>query len=80
MRILNQDTDEVLKDVLLLLTESEASELKDELERLLSSTQRDDHGHINDDEYQREITLTIYNDDNLDGFDERVKRLIIEDK
>ncbi|MDZ7776972.1 MAG: hypothetical protein U5L09_15845 [Bacteroidales bacterium] len=43
----------------MLLTKSEASELKDELERLLTSKQIDDHGHINDADYPREITVAI---------------------
>lgn len=80
MRILNQNTDKSLQDILLLLTKSEALELRDELERLLSSNQKDNHGHINDIEYQREITVAIYDDSNKNGFDDRTKRLIIEDK
>lgn len=80
MRILNQDSDKSIQEILLLLTKSEASELRDELERLLSSNQSDNHGHINDTEYQKEITVAIYDDSNLNGFDDRSKRLIIEDK
>lgn len=80
MRILNQDTDKSTQNILLCLTKSEALELRDELERLLSSNQRDNHGHINDTEYQREITVTIYDDSNLIGFDDRTKRLIVEDE
>lgn len=80
MRILDQDKDKKINDVLLLLTCSEASELKDELERLLASSQKDDHGHVNDIEFEREISIAIYNENNIEGFDDRIKRLLTEDK
>jgi hypothetical protein len=48
MRILNQDDNKSLKNVVLMLTVEEAAELKDDLERLLSKKVLNDHSHIND--------------------------------
>ena len=45
------------------------------LEQLLAEPEQH-HAHLNDDEYQREITLTVYQAECLDEYDERSKKLI----
>jgi Ca2+-binding EF-hand superfamily protein len=80
MRILDQDNDKKVNNILLLLTTSEAVELKDELERLLDSSQKDDHGHINDNDFVREVSLAIYDENNIIRFDDRIQKLIIDDE
>lgn len=80
MRFLNQDKNETLSNLLLLLTKNEAIELKDELERLIKSKINNDHGHVNDLEYQRELSLAIYDINSLNEFDENVRKLIIDNK
>lgn len=79
MRILDQDTNKVTKNVLLLLTQSEANELRDDLNRMLSLKSESDHSHINDSEYEHEITVAIYGSDRINNFDERTKTLIEKD-
>ena len=79
MRILNQDKDESIKNLLILLTPEEASELRDDLEQLLSQNLSQNHAHISDYDFQREITIAIYKSDNCHFFDDRTKRLISED-
>ncbi len=49
------------------------------LEQLVEN-QEDHHFHLNDDEYQREITLTVYQAEHLDEYDERSKKLILTGK
>jgi len=81
MRILNQDDDKSTKNILILLTPSEAAELRDDLESLLHQNENNQHTHINDIEYSREITIAIYRDsENIDQFDERTQRLILMDE
>jgi hypothetical protein len=80
MRILDQDSDKATSNVLLLLTSQEASELRDELERLLQSGHDEDHGHIDDRDYEHEITIVLYTDDKTSKFNERVKKLINQDE
>jgi len=79
MRILNQGEDKSLNKVLLLLTIDEAIELRDELERLLLQKNINDHGHINDANYAKELTLSLYEQNNISGFQKRIQKLIIED-
>ena len=77
MRILNQDDDNPIKNVLLLLTIEEATELRDDLERLISEKTPNDHSHINDLEYEHELSVSVYNSKNVNGFHDRVKKLIL---
>jgi len=79
MRILNNENEGPLKDITLFLTKEEATELKDDLEKLIKNIGNNEHVHINDKEYVRELTVTLYNPNNLNHFDERSKKLILED-
>lgn len=80
MRILDKARDQSVKNITLLLTVSEASELRDKLNGLLFSNLRGDHIHVDDKEYQHEITVALYDSSTMAGFAERIKRLILEDK
>lgn len=80
MRILNEDSNKSMKNALLLLTVQEASELRDDLERLLSQKIFNDHSHINDSDYEHELTIALYNPDNIEEFNERTKKLISHDE
>jgi len=67
MRILNQDTDESIENLLILLTPEEVVELKGILDQLiLRNNNNHDHEHLNDSDFQREITVAIYKSDNYD--------------
>ena len=78
MRILNQDTDKSIENLLILLTPEEAVELKGILDQLILRNNNHDHEHLNDSDFQREITIAIYKSDNYDFFDDRIKQLISE--
>lgn len=80
MRILDQDSDKTLKDVILYFTIEEANELKDDLEKLINKHRSNEHAHINDLQYTHEITVAIYDENDLDGFNERSIELIKQDK
>ena len=79
MRILNEDEDKALGGVTLFLTMSEASELRDSLNGMLADPIGHDHEHVSSNDYKKEVTVCIYSADNPDQFDDRSKRLIIED-
>ena len=79
MRILDTDHDVALREVCLYLTRAEAVELLGFLEQLLEQPALH-HCHVYDESYAKEITVTIYDDTNLEGFDERSRKLILEDK
>jgi len=78
MRLLDQDNDKPLARVMLYLTRNEGLELLRDLERLLNKPS-DHHSHIDSDDWSKEVTIAIYDPNNLRGFDERSKRLILED-
>lgn len=59
MRLLNNDKDMAVKNILILLTKNEAIELRDDLNRLLSNDDIAVHSHINDSLYEHEITIAI---------------------
>lgn len=77
MRILDEDSDRKLDRIMIYLTKEEAQEMQDSLELLLYKKHH--HSHINSENFDKEITVSIYKDTSLNGFDERSKKLIIED-
>ncbi|MBA3238187.1 MAG: hypothetical protein H0T62_07575 [Parachlamydiaceae bacterium] len=79
MRILDEVSDMSLENVILYLTISEASELRDSIDELLKKP-LNNHGHVSSENFQKEITVCIYDLTNLDEFNERSKDLIINDK
>lgn len=76
MRLLDQDTSNELLDVAVYLTPSEVQQMVAALTNLLNNP-AEHHVHLNDDSYSREITISIYTDQNLNQFDERSRRLIV---
>jgi len=78
MRILDQDTDRAVSNVCLYLTPDEAERLRGRLERLLLNAD-EHHTHLEDGDLKHEITVTIYRDDNLHTYDQRSRKLILED-
>ncbi|KJR97696.1 MAG: hypothetical protein VR68_12315 [Peptococcaceae bacterium BRH_c4a] len=79
MRILNQDNDKAIKNVLILLTQEEAAELKDDLERMLQGNIFHEHTHINDMGIEHELTVAIYDSLKIECLNERIKKLVLED-
>ena len=78
MRILDEGSDKKLDRVMLYLTEEEAKEMKDSLEFLLYKKHH--HSHINSENFDKEITISIYKDSNLNSFNERSRNLIMKDE
>jgi hypothetical protein len=77
MRILNTITDKKIDNITIYLTNSEAQELLDSLEAIISEPKH--HSHIPSEDFMKEITVCIYDPNNLSGFNERSKKLILED-
>jgi hypothetical protein len=79
MRILNQDNDKALKNIMILLTPEEASEMRGDLEKMLQESDANNHTHISDILYKHEMTVAIYNEGEANLFNERTKKLILMD-
>lgn len=80
MRIYNLDSEKKVNKIIIYLTPDEAQEMKYALEQIINDSKKYHHKHILDSDYKREITLCIYKEDNLSSFDERSKKLILNDE
>jgi hypothetical protein len=79
MRILDDETDKKLDTISLFLTMSEAKQLHSYLQELIENPKKQ-HIHMSSDDYQKEITLCVYNENSLEGLHERGKKLILTDE
>ena len=79
MRILDQESDRRVDRVTIYLTLDEAKELRDSLQFVILRPQGN-HAHIPDATMQKEVTVCIYDQGALDGFDQRSLTLIREDQ
>ena len=75
MRILDVTTDKSIKKIILYLTNFEALEFRDSLNDLIKKP-LNNHAHISSEDYQKEVTICIYGESNLNGFDKRSIELI----
>jgi len=80
MRILDLDNDKPISNIILYLKIDEAKELLCDLNNLVLKNNLNLHAHVNDIEYQHEITIVLYNEKKLDMLDERSQQLIKEDR
>lgn len=78
MHILDQMSDTSLTKVTLFLTSSEARELRDSVEALLADPAHH-HEHVSSSDFGKEITITIYDLQEIGSFDEQSRRMIMED-
>jgi hypothetical protein len=79
MRILDQDQDRSVSRAILYLTMEEASELRDSLNAILNEPREGRHEHVSSEDYVKELTVCVYSPSDLAAFDERSKKLILED-
>jgi len=81
MRISDDATDKKLDKVTLFLTESEALQLEDYLKQFLKKPKdKGYHFHLSSEDYQKEITVCIYNPKNISTLHHRAQKLILEDE
>ena len=79
MRILNDELDKKLDNVSVFLTKVEILQLRGYLNQLLDNPKLQ-HVHLSSEDYQKEITICIYDENDLEGFHPRAIKLIKEDK
>lgn len=73
MRIYDEENDRTLTSILIMLTPSEVREL---LGKLKSLDVTNDHIHVDDEQYKREITVGLYTLQNIQNFSTKVIKLI----
>ena len=79
MRILDQESDKKLDNIIIFFTKEEAIQLKSYLNQLLDKPELH-HSHLSSADYQKEITVCVYREDNISSFDDRSKKLILHDE
>jgi len=78
LRILNDESDKKLDAVSIFLTKSEAIQLRGYLNQLLENPKMQ-HSHLSSSDFQKEITICLYDEKKLDDLHPRAKKLIIQD-
>ena len=80
MRIYNEDENKTINNLTLLLTMKEANELIESIKGIIKRNKQNDHEHINDQECNHEITISIYNENNTNEYNQRIQEVIKNDK
>ena len=82
MRLLDEDSDRTIKSLALYLTPKEAESARNALENLLAwhAQGNIEHVHLDDREYEHHLTLVLYTPEQAGAFQERWRRLIVEDE
>jgi len=79
MRLLDETSDKSINNLTLLLTKAEAIQFIGYLE-LLTEDDIGGHYHLSNKDYSKEITLVLYDENDISLFNERYKKLIIDDE
>ena len=79
MRILDDESDKKMDNISIFLTKEEAIQLRGYLTQLLENPKLQ-HSHLSSADYQKEITICLYDEKRLENFNERSIKLIKEDK
>jgi predicted DNA-binding protein with PD1-like motif len=83
MLIYDDFNEESMENITLLLRLDEAKELKEALEELIKREylkENSSHVHVNNGDYSKEITVSIYNDKTVNEYNEKIKNIIINNK
>lgn len=78
MRILDDESDKKLDTVTLFLTKEEILQLRSDLDHLIAKPKLN-HTHLSSEDYKKEITVCVYDEEDLEGFHPRSIKLIKED-
>ena len=79
MIVLDEITNNSLSNITILLQKNEAIQMIGYLEDLLSNATQNEHCHLNNDNYSKEITIALYDKKRLEGFEDKYKELISEE-
>lgn len=79
LRILDEESDKKLDVVSIFLTKEEIRQLKSYLSQLLDNPGLH-HVHLSNEDYQKEITICLYDANNLKDMHKRAIKLIEKDE
>jgi len=78
MRIHDLDSDQSLKEIVIFLKPEEAQQMRDYVKLAIANPKA--HYHVSSEDYSKEITICLYDPDDLTDFSERSKEIILEDR
>jgi hypothetical protein len=78
MHLVDDVSKKKLNTISIFLTLSEAQELRDTLNSLIKKP-LNNHAHISNYDYDREITIAIYDEQNLGDFSQEARDIILSD-
>ena len=79
MRILDDVSNKKLDKITIFFTKEEAVFLQGYLKQIIDNPMQD-HAHLSSNDYQKEITICIYDIQSAGNFSKRAEKLILEDK
>ena len=80
MYIIDDESDKKISCVTLILTKSEIQQMLGYAKQLLENPLSSDHYHLSSEDYQKEITLCIYDPENIKCFNSRIQNLVRNDE
>lgn len=80
MYILDDESNKKLNCITIILSKSEIKQMLGYAKQLLDNVDASDHYHLSSEDYQKEITLCLYTPENIDSYNPRIQKLIIEDE
>jgi len=80
MYILDDESNKKLSCITIILTRNEIQQMLGYAKQLLESSPPSDHYHLSSEDYQKEITLCVYEPENISDFHPRIQKLIIDDE
>lgn len=78
MFILDEDSDKSVNCITVLLNKNEVQQLLGYAKRLLENPSASEHYHLSNEDYQKEITLCMYDREEIDRLHPRMKKLVVE--
>lgn len=81
MRIFDDESDKKLDRITVLLTEPEALQLESYLKEFLEKPKdKGLHFHLSSEDYNKEITICIYDPENITALHPRTQKLVLDDE
>ena len=80
MHILDDESNKKLDCITIILSRSEIQQLLGYAKQLLEKPSSSEHYHLSSEDYQKEITICMYESGKIEQFNPRIQKLIKDDE
>lgn len=80
MYILDDESNKKLAYITIILTKNEVQQLLGYAKQLLEKTPSSEHYHLSSEDYQKEITIFMYDPEKTEYLNPRIQKLIKDDE